>query len=107
MGFLGCGGPRVGKPGSGQPLQRHWDGRRNQDSPLGGSDQPPGVEGCEENAGPRAFGTRQKQGTHGLEDCLYISPAGAAVVTVAEIWRVPAAPGEAVFLMRPGERLCM
>lgn len=40
------GGLCVGKPDRGQPLQRHWDKRGKQDSPLGDSDQPPGVEGC-------------------------------------------------------------
>lgn len=37
-----------------------------------------------------------------FEDCLYVSRVGAAVVTAAEIRHVPAAPGEVVFLMRPG-----
>lgn len=66
VGVLGHGGLCVGKLDRGQPLQAHWDGRGNQDSPLADSDQPPGVEGREENTGPKAFGTRQKQGTHVL-----------------------------------------
>lgn len=42
-----------------------------------------------------------------LEDCLYVSPGGAAGVTVAEIGRLSAALGWEVVLMRPGERLCL
>lgn len=42
------------------------------------------------------------------KDCLYASPTDAAMVTVTEIRCVPAVPEWVpVFLMRPGERLCM
>lgn len=63
-------GPGMPRPagweaGPWQPPQRQgleWE----PELPLGGSDQPPGAEGQEENVGPKAFGTRRKQGTHAL-----------------------------------------